>query len=95
MWEQVNEAAEIIYDLVDQNANLIFGAVVDPKLGQEVRSLPVVPVVLLYGQCCVSFHLVSTADRYCTAWSWLGAVTRFTLPGIYHVISSDTHVSKP
>lgn len=36
--EQVNEAAEIIYDLVDQNANLIFGAVVDPKLGQEVSS---------------------------------------------------------
>ncbi|KAL3140835.1 Cell division protein FtsZ [Trebouxia sp. C0010 RCD-2024] len=33
---EVNEAAEIIYDLVDQNANLIFGAVVDPKLGQEV-----------------------------------------------------------
>lgn len=34
--EQVNEAAEIIYDLVDANANLIFGAVVDPALGQEV-----------------------------------------------------------
>jgi len=34
--EQVNEAAEIIYDLVDPNANLIFGAVVDPALGQEV-----------------------------------------------------------
>ena len=32
---QVNEAAEIIYDLVDQNANLIFGAVVDASLGQE------------------------------------------------------------
>ena len=54
MCKQVNEAAEIIYDLVDQNANLIFGAVVDPKLGQEVRSLP---VVLLYDQCCVSFVL--------------------------------------
>lgn len=33
---QVNEAAEIIYDLVDPNANLIFGAVVDQALGQEV-----------------------------------------------------------
>lgn len=33
---EVNEAAEIIYDLVDQNANLIFGAVVDPSCGQEV-----------------------------------------------------------
>lgn len=29
---QVNEAAEIIYDLVDPNANLIFGAVVDHSL---------------------------------------------------------------
>ena len=36
LYEQVNEAAEIIYDLVDANANLIFGAVVDPALGQEV-----------------------------------------------------------
>ena len=33
---QVNEAAEVIYDLVDPTANLIFGAVVDPRLGQEV-----------------------------------------------------------
>ena len=32
----MNEAAEIIYDLVDPNANLIFGAVVDQALGQEV-----------------------------------------------------------
>jgi hypothetical protein len=29
---QVNAAAEIIYDLVDPNANLIFGAVIDPTL---------------------------------------------------------------
>lgn len=29
---QVNEAAEVIYDLVDPSANLIFGAVVDPNL---------------------------------------------------------------
>jgi cell division protein FtsZ len=35
---QVNEAAEVIYDLVDPTANLIFGAVIDPRLGQEVRS---------------------------------------------------------
>ncbi|KAK9793003.1 hypothetical protein WJX73_007893 [Symbiochloris irregularis] len=33
---EVNEAAEVIYDLVDSEANLIFGAVVDPSLGQEV-----------------------------------------------------------
>lgn len=29
---QVNAAAEIIYDLVDPNANLIFGAVIDPAV---------------------------------------------------------------
>jgi cell division protein FtsZ len=34
---EVNEAAEIIYDLVDPSANLIFGAVVDPKQNQEVQ----------------------------------------------------------
>ncbi|KAK9825287.1 hypothetical protein WJX74_006360 [Apatococcus lobatus] len=33
---EVNEAAEVMYDLVDANANLIFGAVVDPQLSQEV-----------------------------------------------------------
>lgn len=33
---EVNEAAEIVYDLVDPGANLIFGAVVDPKMTQEV-----------------------------------------------------------
>ncbi|KAA6426774.1 MAG: plastid division 2 [Trebouxia sp. A1-2] len=38
--QSVNEAAEIIYDLVDPNANLIFGAVVDQALGQEVRPIP-------------------------------------------------------
>ncbi len=41
---QVNEAAEIIYDLVDPNANLIFGAVVDQALGQEVR--PISPLCM-------------------------------------------------
>lgn len=33
---EVNEAAEIIYDLVDPEANLIFGAVIDDSLQQEV-----------------------------------------------------------
>ena len=37
VYMQVNEAAEVMYDLVDANANLIFGAVVDPQLSQEVR----------------------------------------------------------
>lgn len=33
---QVNAAAEVIYDLVDPNANLIFGAVIDQSLGGQV-----------------------------------------------------------
>ncbi|KAL6998066.1 Cell division protein FtsZ [Sarracenia purpurea var. burkii] len=33
---QVNAAAEVIYDLVDPNANLIFGAVIDPTLSGQV-----------------------------------------------------------
>jgi len=33
---EVNEAAEIIYELVDPNANLIFGAVVDEDMDNEV-----------------------------------------------------------
>lgn len=35
---QVNAAAEVIYDLVDPSANLIFGAVVDPSLSGQVSS---------------------------------------------------------
>ena len=33
---QVNTAAEVIYDLVDPNANLIFGAVVDESFSGQV-----------------------------------------------------------
>lgn len=34
---EVNAAAETIYDVVDPNANIIFGAVIDPKMEGEVR----------------------------------------------------------
>ncbi|MFP5502363.1 MAG: cell division protein FtsZ [Candidatus Sericytochromatia bacterium] len=34
---EVNDAAEVIYDAVDSEANIIFGAVVDEKLQGEVR----------------------------------------------------------
>ncbi|XP_004494033.1 cell division protein FtsZ homolog 2-2, chloroplastic-like [Cicer arietinum] len=33
---EVNAAAEVIYDLVDPSANLIFGAVIDPSLTDQV-----------------------------------------------------------
>lgn len=32
----MNAAAEVIYDLVDPTANLIFGAVIDPSLSGQV-----------------------------------------------------------
>ncbi|MBJ7348935.1 MAG: cell division protein FtsZ, partial [Thermoleophilaceae bacterium] len=34
---EVNEAAEIISSAADQNANIIFGAVIDESLGDDVR----------------------------------------------------------
>jgi cell division protein FtsZ len=34
---EVNEAAEIIHSAADANANIIFGAVIDDALGDEIR----------------------------------------------------------
>ena len=34
---EVNEAAEVVTGAADQNANVIFGAVIDDSLGQEVQ----------------------------------------------------------
>jgi cell division protein FtsZ len=34
---EVNEAAEVVTGAADQNANVIFGAVIDEALGDEVR----------------------------------------------------------
>src|SRR5437867_6143642 len=34
---EVNEAAEVVTGAADQNANVIFGAVIDPSMGEEVR----------------------------------------------------------
>jgi cell division GTPase FtsZ len=34
---QINAASNYIYDNVDPNANIIFGALVDEKLGDKVR----------------------------------------------------------
>lgn len=38
---QVNAAAEVIYDLVDPSANLIFGAVIDQSLSGQVCFEPI------------------------------------------------------
>ncbi|MDX6543984.1 MAG: cell division protein FtsZ, partial [Gaiellaceae bacterium] len=34
---EVNEAAEVVTSAADQNANVIFGAVIDDSIGDEVR----------------------------------------------------------
>ena len=34
---EINEAAEIVSSAADQNANIIFGAVIDETLGDEIR----------------------------------------------------------
>ena len=34
---EVNEAAAVVVDTADKGANIIFGAVVDPRMGDEVR----------------------------------------------------------
>jgi cell division protein FtsZ len=35
MW-QINAAAEVIYEAVDPNANIIFGSLVDPTMNGQV-----------------------------------------------------------
>ena len=48
IWWQVNEAAEAIYGVVDPEANLIFGAVVDPTMDKQV-SITLIATGLQYG----------------------------------------------
>jgi len=34
--QEINEASEVIYENADDNANIIFGALVDPAMGDEI-----------------------------------------------------------
>eukprot|EP00522_Entomoneis_paludosa_P006607 CAMPEP_0172455224 /NCGR_PEP_ID=MMETSP1065-20121228/11957_1 /TAXON_ID=265537 /ORGANISM="Amphiprora paludosa, Strain CCMP125" /LENGTH=539 /DNA_ID=CAMNT_0013207683 /DNA_START=342 /DNA_END=1965 /DNA_ORIENTATION=- len=34
--QEINEASEVIYENADDNANIIFGALVDPTMGEEI-----------------------------------------------------------
>jgi len=54
---QVNAAAEVIYDLVDPTANLIFGAVIDPSLSGQVSYTMQTLEYYLYQQLYVNIHL--------------------------------------
>jgi hypothetical protein len=53
----VNAAAEVIYELVDPNANLIFGAVVDESLHDQVSLLSGILFLTLF--CKSFFHLLA------------------------------------
>lgn len=55
----MNAAAEVIYDLVDPGANLIFGSVIDPSYTGQVSQR--ITILLLFGEkiilCIANFHL--------------------------------------
>ena len=54
---EVNEAAQVVTSAADQNANVIFGAVIDESLGDEVR---VTVIATGFGPCAAA---AATAHR--------------------------------
>ena len=67
----MNEAAEVIYDLVDSEANLIFGAVVDPAMGQEVGGswcacMPCIRIVMIKVTGMAAAHSMYVAGAIST-----------------------------
>ena len=63
---QVNTAAEAVYELVDAECNLIFGAVVDPAMQQEVGTLPTNPVPT--GPLCMLKPGSTSASTHACRW---------------------------
>ncbi len=59
---EVNEAAEIVSSAADQNANIIFGAVIDETLGDEVR-VTVIATGFDKGRAATSRGIDFNADR--------------------------------
>ena len=49
LYEQINTAAEVIYEAVDPNANIIFGSLVDPSMTGEIAI-----TVIATGRCLLS-----------------------------------------
>lgn len=57
----MNAAAEVIYDLVDPTANLIFGAVIDPSLSGQVSMQHIVhytSYLALSMKSCINVYVV-------------------------------------
>ena len=73
----MNEAAAIIYDLVDPNANLIFGTVIDPALDDAV-SITIIATGFIGGASeseIGALSKASSASHHST-----GPVVRQTVP---------------
>ncbi len=63
---EVNAAAEIIYEAVDPNANIIFGAVIDDRLQGEVR-ITVIATGFAHDQVSIADARVAPLRRSVTA----------------------------
>jgi cell division protein FtsZ len=68
---QINAAAEVIYEAVDPNANIIFGALVDESMNGEIAitviatGFPVGTMAnSLSGEHCASLHSDSPISLY-------------------------------
>jgi hypothetical protein len=72
---QVNAAAEVIYDLVDPNANLIFGAVVDESYSGQVQQQGRIRLRLFFmcmceSEECVIMSLLFVTHFLCYGYKW-------------------------
>lgn len=66
---QVNEAAEIIYDLVDPNALIIFGAVVDDRSEWLAPGEVAITIIATGGFSCYFFSCC--VKLFCAVFLWL------------------------
>jgi cell division GTPase FtsZ len=68
---KVNAAAEVIYDLVDPGANLIFGSVIDPSYTGQVSHA--ITIFLPFGEKDFmhhNFNLEAVKVLNCNSISW-------------------------
>lgn len=62
---QINAAAEVIYEAVDPNANIIFGSLVDPSMNGEVAI-----TVIATGMCSIWLFCLSCIMIDCSTICW-------------------------
>ena len=69
--KQINAAAEVIYEAVDPNANIIFGSLVDPSMNGEV-AITVIATGKWCSSCCVEVVVVLWGKRAGRGVEWSG-----------------------